>query len=48
MGCQDGHIRRDSKREREEARLEGERKGKLEERKRFIEFIMKSHKKNIR
>ena len=38
-----------SKRKREEARLEGiregERKGKLEERKRFIEFIMKSLKK---
>ncbi len=34
-----------AKKEREEARLEGERKGKLEERKRFIEFIMKSLKK---
>jgi hypothetical protein len=40
-----------AKREREEARLEGERegieKGKLEERKRFIEFIMKSLKKTL-
>jgi DUF438 domain-containing protein len=36
-----------AKREREEARLEGERKGILEERKRFIEFIMKSLKKTL-
>ena len=40
-----------SKREREEARLkgvkEGERKGKIEERKRFIEFIIKHLKKRL-